>query len=173
MWKKKKKKRHTHTQTQKSILPVRKLCRTILTVAFFFFLMLFVAFLKSQDKLACVFLIQNHQRKQLHGPVWLAKGRSWPITSDFSDRKLGENLRKWLSGPTHKTELACAAAEENKHSFQVHKHNDSSVCACISAFPLFLTTLCTWKKRMCVQQVRASGIWQNTGVITRCDFNMC
>lgn len=97
--------------------------------------MLFVAFLKSQDKLVCVFLIQNHQRKQLHGPVWLAKGRSQPITSDFSDRKLGENLRKWLSGPTHKTELACAAAEENKHSFQVHKHNDSSVCACISAFP--------------------------------------
>lgn len=157
MKKKEEKKTHTHTNTEKHP-PCKETLQNYSYGSFFFFLMLFVAFLKSQDKLACVFLIQNHQRKQLHGPVWLAKGRSWPITSDFSDRKLGENLRKWLSGPTHKTELACAAAEENKHSFQVHKHNDSSVCACISAFPLFLTTLCTWKKRMCVQQVRASGI---------------
>lgn len=157
MKKKEEKKTHTHTNTEKHP-PCKETLQNYSYGSFFFFLMLFVAFLKPQDKLACVFLIQNHQRKQLHGPVWLAKGRSWPITSDFSDRKLGENLRKWLSGPTHKTELACAAAEENKHSFQVHKHNDSSVCACISAFPLFLTTLCTWKKRMCVQQVRASGI---------------
>lgn len=148
MKKKEEKKTHTHTNTEKHP-PCKETLQNYSYGSFFFFLMLFVAFLKSQDKLACVFLIQNHQRKQLHGPVWLAKGRSWPITSDFSDRKLGENLRKWLSGPTHKTELACAAAEENKHSFQVHKHNDSSVCACISAFPLFLTTLCTWKKRMC------------------------
>lgn len=42
------------------------------------------------------------------------------ITPDFSDRKLGENFRKLLSGPTQKTELACAA---------VHKINTAFRCA--------------------------------------------
>lgn len=30
------------------------------------------------------------------------EGRGSQITSDFSDRKLGENLRKWLSGPARR-----------------------------------------------------------------------
>lgn len=55
------------------------------------------------------------------------------ITSDFSDRKLGENLRKWLSGPVQKkrkeNEAACAAAVKTNTAFRCTKHNDWR-CVC-------------------------------------------
>lgn len=51
-------------------------------------------------------------------PCGLKRGQGLQITSDFSDRKLGENLRKLLSGPMCKTELACAAAAKINTAFR-------------------------------------------------------
>ncbi len=99
------------------------------------------------------------------------KGQSLQITSDFSDRKLGENLRKLLSGPTHTTELACAAAGKINTAFRC----TSTMTQVFASAPFLISysmARCMLKKN-CIQEVCALGTWQNRGITTRCIFNMC
>lgn len=123
-----------HRHTSRSFMQERKLCRnlTVLPVAFYA-----SCGLPEIPEHVCLcvrfrtIIFRGNSCMDLCGlkgsgfadNLWLLRQEAWREPQEVALRTSVQNR-------------ACmCSSEENKHSFQVHKHNDSRVC--ISAFPNF------------------------------------